>query len=123
MFDAGKLKFYSLQNIAAAGLMPTEALVEIGEAFYYERTIGINRAYSAMSANQKIDKLVRCYHQTIPTNAEYVILEDGLQYRITLKQVLGDDVDLTLERLEAMLDVSTADLTEDTNSTDGDNEP
>ena len=47
MFDAGKLKFYSLQNIAAAGLMPTEALVELGEAFYYERTIGINRAYSA----------------------------------------------------------------------------
>ena len=123
MFDAGKLEFYSLQNIAAAGLMPTEALVKLGEAFYYERTIGINRAYSAMSANQRIDKLVRCYHQTIPTNAEYVILEDGLQYRITLKQVLGDDVDLTLERLEAMLDVSTADTSEDTDGTDGDNEP
>ena len=123
MFDAGILKFYSLQNIASAGLMPKEALVEQGSAFYYERTIGINRAYSAMSANQKIDKLVRCYNQTIPYNAEYVILEDGLQYRISLKQVLGDDVDLTLERLEAMLDVSTADTSEDTDGTDGDNEP
>ncbi len=123
MFDAGILKFYSLQNIATAGLMPKEALVKLGEAFYYERTIGYNRAYSAMSANQKTDKLIRCYNQTIPYNAEYVILEDGLQYRISLKQVLGDDVDLTLERLEAMLDVSTEDTSEDTDSTDGNTEP
>ena len=118
MFDAGILRFYTLQNIATSGLMPKEKLVEQGTAFYYERTIGINRAYSAMSANQRIDKLVRCYNQTIPYDAEYVILEDGLQYRISLKQVLGDDVDLTLERLEAMLDVYTTDTAESAVSTD-----
>ena len=123
MFDAGILKFYTLQNIATSGLMPKEALVEEGSAYYYERTIGINRAYSAMSANQRIDKLVRCYNQTIPYNAEYVILEDGLQYRISLKQVLGDDVDLTLERLEAMLDVYTTDTAESADSTDSNSEP
>lgn len=105
MRDAGILTMYSLQNIASTGLMPKEQLVLEGRAFYYERTVGVTRAYSAMAANQQIDKLVRCYNTALPIGAEYVILEDGLQYRISLKQMEGDNVDLTLERLEEMLDV------------------
>ena len=105
MRDAGLLTYYQLTNTATAGLMPNEKLVSLGTAFYYERTVGVTRAYSALSANQKIDKLVRCYNTSLSVNAEYVILEDGLQYRISLKQVVGDDVDLTLERLEDYYDV------------------
>lgn len=107
MRDAGILTMYSLQNIAVAGMMPKEQLVELGTAYYDERTVGVTRAYSAMAANQQIDKLVRCYNTELPIGAEYVILEDGLQYRISLKQLQGDHVDLTLERLEEMLDVYT----------------
>lgn len=105
MFDAGLLKIYSLTNVNEPGKMPTEKLVRVGVAFYNERTVGVTRAYAAMSADQRIDMLVRCYNTTLPVNAEYVILEDGNQYRITLKQKQGADVDLTLVRLEDYYDV------------------
>lgn len=105
MKPAGILSLYSLENIADPGMRPNEQLVCVGQAYYSERTVGVTRAYAAMSANQRIDKLVRCYKISIPVSAEYVILEDGLQYRISLKQQRNMDVDLTLERLETLLDM------------------
>lgn len=123
MRDAGILTYYSLQNISTNGLMPKESLVAEGTAFYDENRISINRAFSAMAANQKVDKLVRAYNSDIPVNTEYVILEDGLQYRIVMKQIYGDHVDLTLERLEAMLDVYADEDTEDSDGTNSSNQP
>lgn len=107
MRDAGILTIYRLTNVAQPGLMPAEKLVKICEAYYDERTVGVTRAYSALSANQKIDKLVRVYNTALSVDAEYCILEDGEQYRITLKQLQGDNIDLTLERLEDYFDVIT----------------
>lgn len=103
--QSGILKIYELKNIAEKGLKPLEKLVEVGKAYYEERTVGITRAYAAMSAKQHIDKLVRAFNTDMPVKAEYVILEDKNQYRISLKQMEGDAVDLTLERLEDYLDV------------------
>lgn len=123
MHDAGILKYYTLTNTAAPGLMPKEQLVLSGSAYYFERTIGATRAYNALAANQRIDKLVRCYNSNIPVSVEYAILEDGNQYRINLKQVQGDHVDLTLERLEEFLDVSPEQDTESSNSINGNIEP
>lgn len=108
MRDAGLLTVYKLVNVAEAGLMPTEKLVSICTAYYDERTIGITRAYAALGAKQQIDRLVIVYNVTLPADAEYVILEDGDQYRISLKQVQGDAVLLTLTRLEDLYDVSPA---------------
>lgn len=108
MDQVGILTMYSLQNTADPGLRPREQLVEVCRAYYNELRIGVTRAYAAMSANQRIDKLVRCSKTEVPIDAEYVILEDGLQYRITLKQKHGLDCDLTLVRQEAMLDVINA---------------
>lgn len=105
MRDAGLLKIYTLTNVAEAGRMPTEKLVKVCEAFYDERTVGVTRAYAALGAKQQIDKLVVAYNATLPAEAEYVILEDGNQYRISLKQLEGDNVLLTLERLEDFYDV------------------
>ena len=123
MRDAGILTIYKLTNVAENGRKPTEKLVKICEAYYDERTIGVTRAYAAMGAKQRIDMLVRVYNTALPIDGEYCIPEDGNQYRITLRQKQGDGFDLTLERLEAMLDVSTADTSEDTDSTDTDTEP
>jgi hypothetical protein len=86
--------------------MPAEKLVKICDAYYDERTVGVTRAYAALSANQRIDMLVRCHNTELTPEAEYAVLEDGDQYRITLKQRQGDDIDLTLERLEAYYDVA-----------------
>lgn len=106
MRDAGLLSLYHLTNVAEPGLMPTEKLVKICDAYYIERTVGVTRAYAALSANQQIDKLVRCFNTSMSVNAEYAVLEDGNQYRISLKQQEGDNIDLTLVRLEDYYDVS-----------------
>lgn len=107
MRDAGILNLYSLVNTAAKGDKPLEKLNKVGEAFYAERTIGYNRIYAAMGANERIDILVRCYNTDIPYSAKYVILEDGEQYQISVKQKIVDEdaTDLTLVRVENYYDV------------------
>ena len=108
MDNAGLLTVYALTDTAAKGYMPAEKLVAVCTCFYSDRVIGYGRAYAALGADQRIDRLVRCYNTALPETGKYVILEDGKQYRITLKQVIGDDVDLTLERLETNYDVIAA---------------
>lgn len=107
MTDNGILTLYALENAAAAGEMPTQKLAEVGTAYYGERTVGYNRLYAAMGADQKIDLLVRCYNTDIPAHAGYAVLEDGTQYQITAKQkIVGKGaVDLTLVRVEEYYDV------------------
>lgn len=106
MFDGGKLKICTLLDIGAPGDKPKQVLTLDCEAFYDELTVGVTRAYSAMSANQQIDLLVRCYNTPVPVNAEYVLIGND-QYRISLKQKRDDAVDLTLVRLGEYLDVYT----------------
>lgn len=106
MFGCGKLEYFKLADIAANGRMPSEKLVKLGECYYKETRVGYNRAYAAMAANQRVDTVVHCFNVTLPVDTEYVILEDGYQYRITLKQLDNVDVDLTLERLGGLYDVA-----------------
>lgn len=105
MENSGILYYYALENVADAGLMPVEKLVYRGACFYSDRVIGFRRAYAAYGADRRIDRLVRCHNVDIPDDAKFVVLEDGRQYRIDLIQVIGDDSDLTLVRLEENYDV------------------
>lgn len=107
MRDAGILRICRLVDASEPGLAPAETLETICTAYYIERTVGVTRAYAALSANQRIDKLVRCFHTSLAVDAEYVVLNNGDQYRISLKQVEGDNIDLTLERLEDFYDIAT----------------
>ena len=120
MDNAGILTIYALTDTAEQGYMPAEKLVELCKCYYSDRVIGYNRAYAAMGADQRVDRLVRCYYTTLPEEGKYAILEDGKQYRITLKQQIGDDCDITLERLETNYDVLTDDTDTDDNTGDGD---
>lgn len=107
MRDTGLLTLYDLINVADPGDMPTEKLQKVGEAYYAERTLGYNRIYAAMGANERIDMVVRCYNTDIPYSAKYVVLEDGNQYQISIKQKIVDEdaTDLTLARMEIYYDV------------------
>ena len=111
MRDEGKLTIYSLQNTSQPGYMAKEKLVKLTEAYYAAKTIGFNRMYAAKAANSHLDKLVRAYMTALPEAAKYVILEDGLQYRITDINVIVDEdaCDLSLERLEKNYDVLNVD--------------
>lgn len=107
MRDMGILTLYDLINTSAMGDTPVEKLVEVGTAYYAERTVGYNRIYAAKGANQEIDMVVRCYNTDVPHSAKYVILEDGNQYQISVKQKIVDEdaTDLTLVRVEDYYDV------------------
>lgn len=111
MRDEGLLTFYKLTNTAQAGDMPVEQLVDCDCTAYYEnRTIGMQRRYLAKSADFQLDRLVRCYNTIIPEDAKYVILEDGMQYRIGDASAIVDEdaYDLSLERLNDYYEVADA---------------
>lgn len=113
MRDDGILTFCELRNTAPAGRMPTEELVSVGTAYYGRMRVGVTRLYAALGANRSIDVLARCYNTpAVPEGsvkpAQFVILEDGKQYRIDAvqEQTDLDAVDLTLVRLEDFYDVA-----------------
>lgn len=111
LLDTGILNLYSLSNTAENGRMPVEKLVLFDTAYYGERTVGYNRLYAAKGVNQRIDKLIRIWRNEDVEVNNYVILEDGNQYRIDAVQHLYDDdglkvTDLTLSRLEKFYDIA-----------------
>ena len=109
MRDMGILTLYDLVTTSTSGDMPIEKLSLVGTAYYAEKTVGYNRIYAARGANQEIDTVVRCYNTDVPYSAKYVVLEDGNQYQISVKQKIVDEdaTDLTLVRLEDYYDVDS----------------
>ena len=109
MRDMGVLTLYDLVTTSTSGDMPVEKLSSLGTAFYAEKTVGYNRIYAARGANEEIDMVVRCYNTDVPYSAKYVVLEDGNQYQISVKQKIVDEdcTDLTLVRLEDYYDVDS----------------
>ena len=109
MRDMGLLTLYDLVTTSTSGDMPVEKLSSLGTAFYAEKTVGYNRIYAARGANEEIDMVVRCYNTDVPYSAKYVVLEDGNQYQISVKQKIVDEdaTDLTLVRLEDYYDVDS----------------
>ena len=109
MRDMGILTLYDLVTTSTSGDMPVEKLSSVGTAYYAEKTVGYNRIYAARGANQEIDTVVRCYNTDVPYSAKYVVLEDGNQYQISVKQKIVDEdaTDLTLVRLEDYYNVDS----------------
>lgn len=111
MRESGVLAICDLVNTAEPGLQPVEKLKKITEAYYSERTIGYSRMYQAMGADQKIERLVRCWDTDIDDieDGKYAMLDDGRQYEITAKQPIIEQgaVDLTLARVEDYYDAVT----------------
>lgn len=109
MRDAGILTLYNLTSTTTSGDMPVEKLEALCTAYYAEKTVGYNRIYAAKGADEQIDMVVRCYNTDVPYSAKYVVLEDGNQYQISVKQKIVDEdaTDLTLVRLEEYFDVDS----------------
>ena len=122
MVPTGLCTIYSLENTATDGMMPTEKLVKICDAYYAERTVGYNRIYAAMGANHKFNMLVRVFNTDLPDEGMYVVLEDGKQYQIDIAQkIVGRDaIDLTLIRVEEYYEVSDGSTENNIPGSDGD---
>ena len=110
LFDDGILRLCELTSPEDNGNMPAPVLREVTRAWYGRRTVGYNRQYAAMGANQRVDLLLRTWYLPAAQIGMYVMLEGGLQYRLDNVQHLLDEdglrvTDLTLQRLEAFYDV------------------
>lgn len=106
MRDAGILTIYNLIDTSKPGDMPNMKLAKVCDAYYSEVTMGVSRFYSALSAGMRIDAVVRCFNTDFSADHAYVILEDGKQYRVEMKQKRDDHVDLTLMREASEYDVT-----------------
>lgn len=109
-FNDGMVTIYRVENRAAPGEKPKDALFKRGTLRYQRRTVGIQRHYAAMNAGARVDLLLRVpYRRSVSTQDVAVPTLDGKQYRITLIQVPEDVtppvMDLTLERLERDYDL------------------
>lgn len=110
----GLLNICTLENIAAPGFMPVEKLHTVATAYYRKRTVGYNRLYAAMGANQEISLLVRCFNTEVPTYTQqlYVVFPNESsdnQFMVSAIQEIVEDgaVDLTLTRMEEYYDLDT----------------
>ena len=109
MLDSGTLTVWRGTNASPAGSMPVLKYAQIWGSYYADRTIGIQRYYTAMQHDNRVDAMVRVQrtYELKPADDRIILSpyshEDGNAYRIIqLQQVLDDDglpvTDLTLER-------------------------
>ena len=109
-FNDGLVTIYQVENRAAPGKTPADALLKKGVLRYQRRTVGIKRHYAALNAGARVDLLLRVpYRPEVSSQDVAVPTLDGKQYRITLVQVpegvTPPVMDLTLERLERNYDL------------------
>ena len=109
LFDSGIIKFYDLSEIQERGKMPKQSLSFVTSAYYGERTIGYNRYYARLGANQQIDMLVRIWENRRIKIGMVAIIQNE-QYRISnIQHIIADDglraTDISLERLGDFYDV------------------
>lgn len=113
MLDSGTLTVWRGTNASPAGSMPVLKYAQIWGSYYADRTIGIQRYYTAMQHDNRVDAMVRVQrtYELKPADDRIILSpyshEDGNAYRIIqLQQVLDDDglpvTDLTLERDDAI---------------------
>lgn len=118
MFDGGLVKIYKIGNASNPGDTPVEGLTFYQSFYFEEKTIGMTRAYAAMQADSKIDRLISIWQDRSVTDQCVCVIFDGskiednvevgIQYRITQAQHKTNNdglriSDLTLERLDGGL--------------------
>lgn len=111
-FSTGKLNLYNLRTTQKhSGGMPKEILSFTAWTYYGEKTVSYTRLYEARGADSPCDKVIRIPEDVAAKVDQYVILEDGEQYRVDAVSpvIVASNVrakELTLARLEDRYDVS-----------------
>ena len=106
-YNDGIVSIYKVSDISLPGDMPVDGLVLQQTLRYKERTVGLNRYYSALQNNIKVDFVIRCPEvrglSQKSTDILVAILIDDQQYKVMQIQYIEDaqppSMDLTLERV------------------------
>lgn len=109
-FNDGVLTVYSQTDSAQPGFQPKPELTQKITLRYEERRLGIQRYYAAAQSQQRIERVVRVPKTGKVSAQDVVMTQDGGQYRIEMVQTVPDvfpaSVDLTLSRIEQIVQVS-----------------
>ena len=98
-FDDGILTICSAKNDAKPGMMPKPMLV-IKERFYYGfDTLGFNRYYTALRAQQQIEAVINIPGWPDVSTLDVCALENGDQFRIVMRQPMLDEDGLRITKL------------------------
>ena len=99
-FDDGIVKLYAITDQAVPGKKPIRGLT-LSESFYFGfDTLGINRYYTALQANQQIAAVINIPGWNQVDTAETIaVLEDELQYKIVMCQPMTDEDGLRITKL------------------------
>lgn len=119
----GTLEIHEVANIAPPGKYPVEGLKLVYRLPYRERTVGIQRYYTAKEHQSNITHVVRCPRPPdrivkgvtveVVSTLEKVVLPTGQQYSIVQVQYPEDIVprvmDLSLEVMRQRMEVHDVD--------------
>lgn len=107
-FDDGIVGVYELSEQNTPGKMPVDGLT-LSEKFYFGyETLGINRYYTALQANQQVEAVISVpgWHEIVANKNIAIIADvDGVldanckQYRIVMVQPTTDESNLRITRL------------------------
>ena len=111
-YNDGVVQVYRFgTNAAEQGNKPKKGLIYVESFFYGYETLGFNRYYTALAANQQIEAVIRIPEWNELDPAETVLrLENGKDYRIVLVQPTADErgehyTRLSLERIHESYDI------------------
>ena len=114
-FASGRLNIYDLtddrtEEEKAAGGKPRQRLLFRSWTYYGDRTASYTRVYEARGADARFDRVVRIPAGVNIMAGDYVILEDGNQYRVDICSAVMvatnfRAIELTLVKLENRYDL------------------
>lgn len=101
-FDDGTVIICDVENGAEPGKIPEKKLKYRETHCFSEQSLGIQRYYEAIKANQLIERVIAIYQAPVSVN-QMAVFEDGSQYLIRMVQPGVDEngikiVKLSLER-------------------------
>ncbi|WP_313584203.1 hypothetical protein [Lacrimispora sp.] len=98
-FDDGILTIYSVENLAEPGGKPVYGLVEKSKHYFGYQTIGVMRYYEAKKADSIIEAVVRIPDWNNILATDICILENNVQYRLSMVQPTLDETNLRITNL------------------------
>ncbi|HCD43855.1 MAG TPA: hypothetical protein DEQ64_09005 [Lachnoclostridium sp.] len=95
-FDDGILTIYSVENMAKSGKKPVYGLVEKSKHYFGYQTLGVTRYYEAKKADSIIESVVRIPDWNNILATDICILENDVQYRLSMVQPTMDENNLRI---------------------------
>ena len=99
-FDDGIVRIYTITNTAEDGKKPVKGLTYVESFYFGYDTLGINRYYTALQANQQIESVINISGwNTIAARSSVAVMEDGSQFLIQMVQPMLDEDGLRITKL------------------------